>query len=370
TSIVPPACFTRSMPFSTTVYSSNSGVCPGSTQPAGLRMCATLTAAVFELTRPTYSSICFGRVPAARMRAGWATCSGMEPRERRRGREHGRLAPGELAETRPHTGFGCDRGRELEVGFVVPRLGGEEAAVERHERGIVERVGEEPHALAAPRLDERRAEQRVDQAVGLARADGPHEVARVRARPLVAHGDATRREMPEHLLEVAELLASQAGERRQELPALGVLEEQAHRRRRRLLLAVGVVEQDLVQALERALDPRAARLRGKAEHPTLRPRAAASKRSRARRATEPRRPRLADPAPSAPRGGGYQATTTWSTGSERPHLAMTGTPPGREHRTRARLLLRPACHGPRPIGILDPTGSEGRPRGEPQGELA
>src|SRR5437773_11239633 len=167
------------MPFSTTVYSSNSGVCPGSTQPAGLRMCATLTAAVFELTRPTYSSICFGRVPAARMRAGSVTCSGMERRERRRGREHGRLVPGELAETRAHTGFGCDRGRELDVGFVVPRLGGEEAAVERHERAIVERVGEQPHALAAPRLDERRAEQRVDQAVGLARPDGPHEVARV-----------------------------------------------------------------------------------------------------------------------------------------------------------------------------------------------
>src|SRR5207247_5398745 len=325
TSIVPPACVTRSIPLSTTVYSSNSGVCPGSTQPDGLRMCATLTAAVFELTRPTYSSICFGRVPAARMRVGWVTCSGMEPRERRRGREHGRRLPGELVETRAHTGFGCDRGRKLDVGFVVPRLGGEQAAVERHERAIVERVGEQPHALAAPRLDERRAEQRVDQAVGLARPDGPHEVARVRARPLVAHGDATRREMPEHLLEVAELLASQAGERRQELPALGVLEEQAHRRRRRLLLAVGVVEQDLVQALERALDPRAARLRGEAEHPTLRPRAAA----RARRAREPRtRPRLADPAPSAPRSGGYQATTTWSTGSERTHLAMTGTPLG------------------------------------------
>src|SRR5207247_2468738 len=239
-------------------YSSNSGVCPGSTQPDGLRMCATLTAAVFELTRPTYSSICFGRVPAARMRVGWVTCSGMEPRERRRGREHGRLVPGELVET------------------------------------------------------------------------------------------------PEHRLEVAEVLASQAGERRQELPALGVLEEQAHRRRSRLLLAVGVVEQDLVQALERALDPRAARLRGEAEHPTLRPRAAA----RAQRAREPRtRPR---PAPSAPRGGGYQATTPWSTGSERQRLKMRVTPAGREHRPRARLsMLRPACHGPRPIGILDPTDRSG-----------
>jgi len=44
TSIVPPLCVTRSMPWSTIVYSSNSGVCPGSSQPAGLRMCATLSA--------------------------------------------------------------------------------------------------------------------------------------------------------------------------------------------------------------------------------------------------------------------------------------------------------------------------------------
>src|SRR5258705_136197 len=152
TSIVPPAWFTRSRPFSTTVYSSNSGVCPGSTQPAGLRMCATLTASVFELMRPTYSSICFGTLPAATMRAGWVMCSGMEPRDGRRGREHGRLVQGELAEARAHTGVRRDRGRELDVGLMVARLGGEEPAVEPRERGVVERLGEEPHAFAAPRL--------------------------------------------------------------------------------------------------------------------------------------------------------------------------------------------------------------------------
>ena len=70
TSIVPPSCVTRSMPPSTTVYSSNAGRCPGSTHPLGLRMCATLTAAVPEFTRPTYSSIAFGGLPAATMRVG------------------------------------------------------------------------------------------------------------------------------------------------------------------------------------------------------------------------------------------------------------------------------------------------------------
>src|SRR5262245_48072529 len=67
TSSTPPRCSTRSMPRSTTVYSSNAGVCPGSTQPDGLRMCATLTAVVPEFTRPTYSSMFLGLLPAATM---------------------------------------------------------------------------------------------------------------------------------------------------------------------------------------------------------------------------------------------------------------------------------------------------------------
>src|SRR6185436_6906076 len=59
------------MPRRTTVYSSNSGVCPGSTQPDGLRMCATLTAVVPEFTRPTYSSMSLGLLPAATMRVAF-----------------------------------------------------------------------------------------------------------------------------------------------------------------------------------------------------------------------------------------------------------------------------------------------------------
>src|SRR5438552_7229436 len=269
TSIVPPACFTRSRPFSTTVYSSNSGVCPGSTQPAGLRMCATLTASVFELMRPTYSSICFGTLPAATMREGWVMCSGMEPRDGRRGREHGRLVQGELAEARAHTGVRRDRGRELDVGLMVARLGGEEPAVEPRERGVVERLGKEPHAFAAPRLDERGAEERVDQAFGLARTDGLHELPGVRARHLMAERDATRRELSQHLLEVAELLARELRERHQQLPPLGVLEEEAHRGGRRLLLAVNVVEEDLVEVRARTLDPRATRRGSETQHGAL-----------------------------------------------------------------------------------------------------
>ena len=43
TSTCPASCSTRSDPASTIVYSSNSGVCPGSTQPDGDRIRAMLT---------------------------------------------------------------------------------------------------------------------------------------------------------------------------------------------------------------------------------------------------------------------------------------------------------------------------------------
>jgi len=43
TSSAPSRCSTRNRPASTTVNSSQPGVCPGSTQPPGLRMCATLS---------------------------------------------------------------------------------------------------------------------------------------------------------------------------------------------------------------------------------------------------------------------------------------------------------------------------------------
>src|ERR1700688_4669194 len=76
-SSVPPLVSTPSGPFSTNVNSSNSGVWPGSSHPCGLRMWATLTAEVFELTRPMYSSMSLGLLPAAWIRVGWGMSVGM-----------------------------------------------------------------------------------------------------------------------------------------------------------------------------------------------------------------------------------------------------------------------------------------------------
>src|SRR5436305_2361284 len=74
TSVDPSAVVTRRTPRSTPVYSSNSGVWPGSTQPLGLFILATLTSAVAEFTRPTYSSMIFGLFPAAATIDGASMC--------------------------------------------------------------------------------------------------------------------------------------------------------------------------------------------------------------------------------------------------------------------------------------------------------
>src|SRR5207247_10730553 len=113
-----------------------------------------------------------------------------------------------------------------------------------------------------------------------------------RARHLVAERDATRAELSQHLLEVAELLAGELRERHRQLPPLGILEEEAHRGGRRLLLAVGVVEEDLVEVRARTLDPRATRGGREAQHGALLP----------RRRRPPKR-RAATRALSAGRGG-------------------------------------------------------------------
>jgi hypothetical protein len=61
---------TCNVPLSTTVYSSKSGRCAGSSHPAGLCMRAILTAAVLLFTLPKYSSMIFFFVPAASMICG------------------------------------------------------------------------------------------------------------------------------------------------------------------------------------------------------------------------------------------------------------------------------------------------------------
>src|SRR5258708_33648951 len=75
--MVPSLYVTRKRPLRTMVYSSNSGVCPGSTHPAGLRMWATLRRFSRLFRCPTYSSMSLGLFPAAGMRVGAAISVGI-----------------------------------------------------------------------------------------------------------------------------------------------------------------------------------------------------------------------------------------------------------------------------------------------------
>src|SRR5262249_27259452 len=65
TRCTPSRVSTCNSPRKTTVYSSNSGVCPGSLQADGLVILAILMPEVVVFTRPTNSSIIFGGLPAA-----------------------------------------------------------------------------------------------------------------------------------------------------------------------------------------------------------------------------------------------------------------------------------------------------------------
>src|SRR5580700_3210699 len=125
--MAPDFVSTRSVPRRTTVYSSNSGVCLGSVQPAGLSMRAMLTASVAELTRPTYSAIRFGRLPAAATIVGFSIRSGMDMLNivqwRNGGQPHGTDSfclpqPGQCAAAQPGGGAFAGAGDRRQYGHL------------------------------------------------------------------------------------------------------------------------------------------------------------------------------------------------------------------------------------------------------------
>lgn len=193
--------------------------------------------------------------------------AGVETRDRGRAGDHAGLVRRELVEPavdctalRPGQPAG-----QLDVRAVVAGLAREQRLVELDQLGIHtgvaggERLGERAvqhlHAIAAAGLDERAAEQGVDRPRRLVAARRLHELGRVRAGRQSAELVAAPPDVADHLLEVLELFARQPGERHGELCELGVAEHQTDRGRGRLLLAVGVIDEQLVEAAERRAAP-------------------------------------------------------------------------------------------------------------------
>jgi hypothetical protein len=192
----------------------------------------------------------------------------VQPRLVRRARDHRRLVRRDLREPRADLVVAehPDVAGEVDVRLVVPRLRGEESAIELRQLLVREPLREDLHPLAAPRLDERAAEQRVEQALRLVRADDRQERRRVRTRVETSERDAAAGEHREHLLEVRELLARERGERRHQRGPVLVAEDEVDRGRGGLLLAVRVVEEDHVEVRERAVRPGGIGRCGEGEH--------------------------------------------------------------------------------------------------------
>jgi hypothetical protein len=83
--------------------------------------------------------------------------------------------------------------------------------------------------------------------------------ARIGCRLLRAELPAPLLQVKQNSFEVSQLLARQLGERAMQKSMLGVSEDQIHRGARGFFLAVGVVDQNLIQVCERALGPRTIR---------------------------------------------------------------------------------------------------------------
>lgn len=142
---------------------------------------------------------------------------------------------------------------------MVPRLAGEQRLVQVHDRCIVplghERAVQHLHPIAASRLDQPTAQQRIDRPLGLVGPTGREQLGRIRRWRQPPELTTARTHQLEHLLEVLELLAGESRERDCEVRMIGIAEHQPDRRRRRLLLAVRVVVQDLGQVRERSRAP-------------------------------------------------------------------------------------------------------------------
>src|SRR5262245_4472866 len=126
--------------------------------------------------------------------------SGVQASERRRLGEDARFVPCELGEALANARARQRLGREIDVEPVVARLGLAQAAPEAREARVLDAVREQPEALAAARLDQRAAEQEVDEPRGLARAHAVAQPPRVGRRAQRAQAQAALAHHRDHLL--------------------------------------------------------------------------------------------------------------------------------------------------------------------------
>ena len=172
----------------------------------------------------------------------------------------------ELGETRLRVGATDEPARELDVETVVTGFAREERSVEGAHRGVGHALREELEPLAAACLDQRRDAQQVEQTPGLVAA-----YPRVQGHAVGARSDrlvsrAAGVEDLEYLLKMLELFARELGEGLLQEAVMRVGEEKLDGRPGRLLLAVRVIEEHLVEVRLRAWEPVGVGRGGQVEH--------------------------------------------------------------------------------------------------------
>ncbi len=136
----------------------------------------------------------------------------------------------------------------------VPRLRGRQRRVERPQR-LAEQRDQPDETLVRARLDQGAGQQQVDAALGFRRGAAPCAGPRRSATGSAAGTAPASAELLLHQLEMPQLLARQPRHAVGQLEVLGVREHQRQRGRRRLLLAIGVIEQQVLPALGRQREP-------------------------------------------------------------------------------------------------------------------
>src|SRR5208337_572670 len=120
--------------------------------------------------------------------------------------------------------------------------------------------------LAAPRLDQGAAEELVHEPCRFEVARGEEQAPRVGARTLPSKGDSPFGQHAQDGAKVLEFLACEPGERLEKRRISRAAEKQRHRGPGGLLLAVGVIDEDLVELPNHPRQPVGTSRRNEAEH--------------------------------------------------------------------------------------------------------
>jgi len=150
--------------------------------------------------------------------------------------------------------------REPEEELLVTILAPRELCVEPPEIGVGELTGEERESLAAAGLDDRRHQEAIQLPLCGGRSHEGLECLRIRISRIATQRESSPLEQLQHPGEVTALLACEPRHVRRQSWDVRIRLEQREGIRRRLLLAVGVVHEHLVEVRERVRQPPGSRL--------------------------------------------------------------------------------------------------------------